>query len=66
MPHIYAIQTFEEEIITCEKCAWSCKGKNAELEPQLLTDEIEIYCPDCGKYLGIASNLDIDSKGKQD
>lgn len=58
MYRIYDIKTFEDEILQCYKCHWAGLGKEAMLEPQMLTAEIEIYCPQCEAYIGLASSLE--------
>ena len=46
---------FSREAICCPNCSWSGSGQEAEQELLLLSDAVELFCPECEQYLGFVS-----------
>ena len=58
MHSIYSPAHFSTHSIECNKCSWTGHGNDTEQEVLLLTDAIEIYCPECEAYLGFVNGED--------
>ena len=62
---IYDPATFDEEHLTCPKCAWDGSGSEAQVAGFYGISKFkEVLCPKCGEYLG---NLSRDGlRGRED
>ena len=46
------------DTIMCPKCSWKGKGTDIKKEELLLTDALELFCPECATYLGMMDRED--------
>ena len=55
---IYTTAILKKEDMKCTKCDWKGHGKDSIQEYLFLTDATELFCPECGNYLGFISEED--------
>jgi hypothetical protein len=67
MHRIFSANFLTKNEINCLKCSWKGKVKKAEQEELFLTGAVELYCPACHQYIGLADiNEDKDGSIKSD
>jgi hypothetical protein len=55
MHTIFSLTAFTNHHLTCPACTWQGNGKDSHQEHLLLTQAIELYCPDCEHYFGFVN-----------
>ncbi|HEX2533856.1 MAG TPA: hypothetical protein VHK69_08980 [Chitinophagaceae bacterium] len=51
----FSLSDFHDQPLHCTKCGWTGKGADTAQEYLMLTDAVEVYCPECSGYFGFMS-----------
>jgi len=61
MHKIFSFAELHKNEIDCIRCSWKGGAHDAATEELILTDAIELYCPQCSLYLGFVNSGEDDN-----